>query len=128
MTMTDYERSNDTCPHCHRPYAPVLHVTGPVRRRFVYYFAGRPDGITIGELAELVYADRPQEPSWAANAIKGTVFYANKQLLPQGYRIKSSMGPGARYRLERVPFIGCKVDPASWEAMWAKPFDRPELL
>lgn len=119
----------DTCPHCHRPYAPVLYVTGPVRRRIVDYIAGRPDGITIGELAELVYADRPQEPSWAANAIKGTVFYANKQLLPQGYRIKSSMGPGARYRLERVvtPIDVLARDPG-WEAMWAKPFDRPELL
>ena len=104
------------CPHCNRPYAPALRVTGPVRQRIVLLVANRPDGITAGDLAELVYADRPNgEPEWAANSIKCTIHYANKELAPQGYRIKSDMGPGARYRLEPLP-------------MWSEPFAHPELI
>jgi hypothetical protein len=111
----------DCCPHCKRPYAPALRVTGPVRRRIVLLVANRPDGITAGDLANLVYADRPNgEPEWAANSIKCTIHYANKELAPQGYRIKSDMGPGARYRLERI------FDIASDRAkhkMWSEPFE-----
>lgn len=129
----------DTCPHCHRPYAPLLRVNGPMRRRVVDLIASRPDGIGINEIAALVYADRPNdEPNWAANSLKTTVWFANKQLRPQGYRIKSSMGPGAVYRLEKLPHTNPHVEfgkPATapsptvdeWQAMWSQPFDHPEL-
>ena len=116
----------DSCPHCHRPYAPALQVNGPMRRRVVDLIASRPDGIGINEIASLVYANRPNdEPDWAANSLKTCVWWANKQLRPQGYQIKSSMGPGAVYRLEKLPGPDKPVD--DWQTMWTAPFDWPEL-
>jgi hypothetical protein len=75
-------------------------ITGSVRVRVVALVANRPDGIGMDELVSLVYAEHPNgEPDYAANSIKTTIHNANKQLLPQGYVIRSTMGPGARYRL-----------------------------
>ena len=86
----------------------------------------RPDGIGINEIAALVYADRPNdEPNWAANSLKTCVWWANKQLRPQGYQIKSSMGPGAVYRLEKFPPQGDETD---WQTMWTAPYAYPERL
>lgn len=91
---------SDCCPCCGRPYPPKLSITGRVRVRIVALVANRPDGIGMDELVSLAYADHPNgEPDYAANSIKTTIHYANKQLLPQGYVIRSTMGPGARYRM-----------------------------
>ena len=126
----------DTCPHCKRPYAPALQVNGPMRRRVVDLIASRPDGIGINEIAALVYADRPNdEPNWAANSLKTCVWWANKQLRPQGYQIKSSMGPGAVYRLEKLiktfkvtSTFPPQGDETDWKVMWTAPYPYPERL
>jgi hypothetical protein len=74
-------------------------ITGTVRRRMVDLIAQRP-GITNRELSTLLYADRADGgPMWAHNVISVLVFKANKQLAPHGYRIKSTLGPGAAYRM-----------------------------
>jgi hypothetical protein len=111
----------DCCPTCKRPLPPPLRVTGTVRQAIVDYVAGAVDGLSMGQLIELVYACRPNgEPEWAANSIKGMVSHANKQLARQGWRLSSTRGPGARYRL--VPFNDLHA------ATWSKPFAHPELL
>lgn len=100
-------RREECCPTCRRPlYLPELStVTRPVRRRLVELIANHPEGITRAGLADLVYAEDPNgSPEWAWSSIGVAVFRANEQLRPQGYRITSSGGPGARYRLERTGF------------------------
>ena len=115
----------DSCPHCHRPYAPALQVNGPMRRRVVDLIASRPDGIGINEIAALVYADRPNdEPNWAANSLKTCVWWANPATTSHDGR--RGLVPPVVYRLEKLPAPDKPVD--GWHAMWAAPFGYPEML
>lgn len=90
------------CPCCNRPFPPPLPVTGPVRQRIVNIVANRPDGITRGELMDLVYSHDPNGGPSTPNTICVTIHAANEQLRPQGYRIRGGSGPGSRYYLERL--------------------------
>ena len=47
------------CPQCRRPFPPPLVVTGSLRQRMVNILADRPDGLTVNNLVDLVYADDP---------------------------------------------------------------------
>jgi hypothetical protein len=92
-----------TCPACHRPFPPKLHVRGPVRQAIVDLIADRPDGITRAEILATVYADDidggPNNPNTIAVLIK----HANAELVAQGYRIAPTwLGRGARYRLVKL--------------------------
>jgi hypothetical protein len=91
------------CPTCRRPFPPSLIVHGPVRQRVVDLIANRPDGITRGELINLVYADDPNGGPDTPNTISVLVKDANKELAAQGYCIEPAwLGRGARYRLVRI--------------------------
>ena len=91
------------CPTCRRPYPPRLIVHGPVRQRIVNLVASRPDGITRGELLDLVYADEPNGGPDNPNTISVLIKHANEELVAQGFRIEPAwLGRGARYRLVRV--------------------------
>jgi hypothetical protein len=91
------------CSACRRPFPPDLVVHGPVRQRIVDVIADRPDGITRGELLDLVYADDIDGGPDNPNTISVLIKHANAELAPQGYRIESMWrGPGARYRLVGV--------------------------
>ena len=92
------------CPRCRRPFPPPLVVTGPLRQRMVNILANRPDGLTINNLVDLVYADDPDGgPVTAPSSLNVMAHKANKQLRAQGYQIKSMwMGRGAIYRLVRI--------------------------
>jgi len=92
------------CPACQRPFPPPLVVTGPLRQRMVNILADRPDGLTINNLVDLVYARDPDGgPLTAPRSLNVMAHKANKQLRSQGYQIKSMwMGRGAIYRLVRV--------------------------
>ena len=91
------------CPTCRRPFPPHLVVHGPVRQRIVDLIANRPDGITRGELLDLVYADDPNGGPDNPNTISVLIKHANKELAAQGFRIEPAwLGRGARYRLVRV--------------------------
>jgi hypothetical protein len=89
------------CPHCRRPFPPALPVHGPVRQRIVDLIANRPDGITRHEIIAAVYATDPNGGPKTENVISVLVKKATSDLAPLGYRIITSGGPGARYRLER---------------------------
>jgi hypothetical protein len=74
-----------------------------VRQRIVNLVADRPDGITRGELLDLVYADDPNGGPDNPNTISVLIKHANEELAAQGFRIEPAwLGPGARYRLVRV--------------------------
>ena len=65
--------------------------------------ASRPDGITRGELLDLVYADEPNDGPDNPNTISVLIKHANEELAAQGFCIEPAwLGPGARYRLVRV--------------------------
>ena len=96
-------RRPQLCPTCRRPYPPRLVVHGPVRQRIVNLVASRPDGITRGELLDLVYADEPNGGPDNPNTISVLIKHANEELAAQGFCIEPAwLGPGARYRLVRV--------------------------
>ena len=97
-------RRRDNCPMCGRPFPPKLVVSGPCRQRLVNLVAGRPDGITRAELLDLIYASDPTggySGNRTPNVISVLVHWANLQLAPQGWHIRSTRGPGARYYLEQ---------------------------
>ena len=104
-------RRRHLCPTCHRPFPPPLVVTGPLRQRMVNILANRPDGLTINNLVDLVYADDPNGgPLTAPRSLNVMAHKANKQLRAQGYQIKSMwMGRGAIYRL--VPLSAVRIVP-----------------
>jgi hypothetical protein len=96
-------RRAQICPACRRPFAPHLAVHGPVRQRIVDAIANRPDGITRGELLDLVYADDIDGGPDNPNTISVLIKHANAELAPQGYRIEPAWrGRGARYRITRI--------------------------
>jgi len=92
------------CPACRRPFPPALVVTGSRRQRLVDILAGRPDGVLVRDLVDLVYADDPDGgPLTAQRSLNVIAHRANTQLRSQGYQIKSMwLGRGARYRLVRI--------------------------
>jgi hypothetical protein len=96
-------RRPQICPTCHRPLAPRLVVRGPVRQRIVDIVANRPDGITRGELIDVVYAGDVNGGPETPNTISVLIHLANQQLVEQGYRIEAAWrGRGGRYRLVKV--------------------------
>lgn len=96
-------RRPQICPACHRPLAPKLVVTGPVRQRIVNIVADRPDGITRGELIDVVYSGDPNGGPENLNTVSVLIHCANQQLVKQGYRIEAAWrGRGGRYRLVKV--------------------------
>jgi hypothetical protein len=96
-------RRQHICPACRRPFPPPLIVHGPIRQRIVDIVGARPDGITLGELLDLVYAADPGGGPDFPNTISVTIHNANRELAPQGYRILPAWrGRGARYRLVRL--------------------------
>jgi len=100
MSTAFPRREPEICPCCGRPLAPALTVSGPIRTRILELVGRRPDGISLLEIADIVYGDRPNGgPEWAANSIKTAVWNANKELKAQGYMIRARHGPGSRYRL-----------------------------
>ena len=91
------------CPTCRRPYPPPLVVHGPVRQRIVDLIAMRPDGISRGEILDLVYGNDPNGGPANPNTISVLIKHANAELAAQGFRISPAwLGRGARYRLVRV--------------------------
>ena len=96
-------RRPQICPQCRRPFPPPLIVSGSVRQRLLDIIGNRPDGISIGDLVELVYADDPDGgPVTALRSVNVMIHKANAQLAAQGYQIKAIwLGRGARYRLVR---------------------------
>ena len=96
-------RRRRLCPTCHRPFPPRLVVHGPVRQRIVDVIADRPDGITRGEILDVVYADDADGGPANPNTVSVLIKHANKELAAQGWHIAPAwLGRGARYRLERI--------------------------
>lgn len=90
------------CPTCGRPY----HISVAVGRRSEKILAAlreRPRGLTREELCTTLYAaDINGGPDNAYASLRVLIHNMRKQLQPFGWTIRSSGGPGARYRLEAL--------------------------
>ena len=60
------------------------------------------DGITRGDIMDLLYADDPNGGALNMNVVSVLCSQVNKQLIPQGYKITSSLGHGALFRLVKL--------------------------
>ncbi len=95
--------TNPVCPCCQRPFPPAMPVGGRLRQRLVDLLARRPDGMSVLELMDALYADDPAGGPENPVVVRSTVFQTNKRLAAYGYTIKAQhRGAGARYRLERL--------------------------
>lgn len=87
------------CPHCQRPFAPDIQITGPVRARIYEFVSKHPEGVTRDQIADFVYRnDRDGGPS-AFNTISVAISKLNKILASHLLVIHGSGGPGSIYSL-----------------------------
>ena len=90
------------CPHCGREYPPRFRINGPVRSRMVEIIANHPNGIGRGDIMSLLYADEPGGGPTNLGIVSVLKQCANKDLADQGYRIVSTLGRGALFRLVKI--------------------------
>lgn len=88
------------CPCCKRVLPETLTIGGRMRRRLLDYVGNHPEGVTVWQIMDALYADRPDGGPERHNVISVTVKQMNRFLVPQGYRIRGTGGPGSRYFLE----------------------------
>jgi hypothetical protein len=93
---------NEVCPHCKRPWVRGLKVIGPKRQAMLDYIASHPDGVTVPQIMDAIYADDPNGGAECRQVIPTMAFAINKQLKPIGYRVASTRGPGAIYTLVQI--------------------------
>ena len=87
------------CVHCGQRLPPSLEVTGTKRRKMLEYLAKSPNGVTVWQILDAVYADDPNGGVTKHNIISVMAHAINKQIEPQGFKIRATGGPGSLYRL-----------------------------
>jgi hypothetical protein len=68
----------------------------------VDYLAKHPEGSTVWQILEAIYADDPSGGPEQHNIVPVMKLHANKHLHRQGWHIKSSGGPGSLYTLVKL--------------------------
>lgn len=66
------------------------------------FVAHNPDGVTVWQILDFVYADDPDGGVTAHNIVSVMAMAINKQIRPQGFEIRASGGPGSLYTLIRI--------------------------
>jgi hypothetical protein len=88
------------CPTCQRPFPPEIQLTGKVRQRLYDYISKHPEGVSLQDIADYVYAEKPDGgPKWAESSLYITIQRVNRKLLAYGKLIKATGGPGSVYRI-----------------------------
>ncbi len=93
------------CPCCQQPipdpigFRPGIHL-GAVEARLFQTLRRAPDGLTCGELIDIIYANR-RDGGPEHNIISVMAKNINRKIAPLGLRIKGTGGPGSVYRLLR---------------------------
>jgi hypothetical protein len=77
-------------------------VSGPVRRRIIEILSAHPEGLMRSHLFDLVYADDPNGGPNDMRVIPVLIKHANRELAPQGWQIKTTLGRGALYKLVKI--------------------------
>jgi hypothetical protein len=96
-----YER---LCPHCGRPWPKEPQVTGKRRQAMVNALSRNPNGLTVYQLLDKIYAD-DADGGACRQVIPVMARSINKQLRSRGWRITATGGPGSRYRLEATESV-----------------------
>lgn len=91
------------CPCCKRLLPESLTIGGARRRRLLDYVGNHPEGVTVWQIIDAIYWDDPNGGPDKHNCISVMVKQMNRTLIPQGYKIRGTGGPGSRYFLEIAP-------------------------
>ena len=88
------------CPTCHQVLPPTV-VLPRLRQRIYDYVARHPNGVTVGSIADHIYADDPSGgPGNADVCVRTQIYFINNKVLrPMGMQIKGKSGPQGLYRL-----------------------------
>jgi hypothetical protein len=90
------------CPTCGRAFPPVVEVGGKRRQAMFDYIASHPEGVTVWQILDAVYADDPNGGPMTHNVVSVMKWFINVRLerLGMSARIVSVRGgPGSLYRL-----------------------------
>lgn len=92
------------CPTCGRAFPPKIDVGGKKRQLIFDYVARHPEGVTVGQIMEYVYAEDPNGGPESSNVVAVQAWHINRYLETRGapYRIRGRGGPGSIYRLYTV--------------------------
>jgi hypothetical protein len=95
------------CPTCGRAFPPIIEVGGKRRQTMFDYVARHPEGVTVWQILETVWADDPNGGPELHNIVSVMAKQINTKLAELGAscRIRASGGPGSLYRLQE-----CDVD------------------
>jgi hypothetical protein len=90
------------CPTCGRAFPPIVEVGGKRRQAMFDYVAMHPEGVTVWQILDAVYADDPSGGPSQHNVISVMKVAINERLKKMGVSARitaTSIGGGALYRL-----------------------------
>jgi hypothetical protein len=68
----------------------------------VDYIAKHPEGSTVWQIMDAVYADDPNGGPTEHNIVSVMATAANSKLIERGWKIKATGGPGSIYTLVKL--------------------------
>lgn len=92
------------CPTCGRAFPPKIDVGGKKRQMIFDYIARHPEGVTVHQIMDYVYAEDPNGGPKSTNIVSVQAKHINHYLEKSGepYRIRGRGGPGSVYKLFTV--------------------------
>jgi DNA-binding response OmpR family regulator len=92
------------CPHCRQVIPPKdLFRDQPVKRRLYRFLLDHPEGVTRRQIMDAVWADDIDGGPEFANVVSVHVKLMRPILEREGLTITCARGPGANYRIKRLP-------------------------
>jgi hypothetical protein len=99
MTLS---RGFNLCPACRRELPPEIPITGRKRQQLIECLRNYPNGRTVPQLMDYVYADDPDGGPEEHNIISVMVKHINSRITDYGWKIIATRGPGSTYHLKRL--------------------------
>jgi hypothetical protein len=90
------------CPTCGRAFPPIIEVGGKRRQAMFDYVAGHPEGVTVWQILDAVYADDPSGGPSRPNIVSVMKLFINRRLEKLGLSariVSTNSGTGSVYRL-----------------------------
>ena len=97
----------------------MTELVGLQKRIYEIVKRAYPNRVATGDLIEMLYANCINgEPEWAASSVKHQVYEINKKIHPHKISGKNGRASSGYIFIEH----------SEWDAMWSKPFHRPDIL
>ena len=90
------------CKHCGQIIPPKVRVGGKRRQTMYDFIAGHPEGVTVWQILDHVYAVDPSGVPDQPNIVSVVAKQTNRILKPFGIQIKGSGGPGSTYTVQAL--------------------------